>query len=282
MAKNLLTFGQTDALRELANKVRKEAGFEVYFYSAEPFRSGADIPEGVDRSFINHPLNRCASHNLRVDKNLRYDDLRFSEGCFYQLGGNPYPQRDNFGVVGEGSVFALKEKRFQVPGDFVEVSVPREGLLGKIGLKKTETRREQKTEHRSVSDGTYLLNDVVNTSSSSPANFVMTPILANFRDGSGRNNGKANLIVYCDYPLRKAITGFLQSNPEMYNSYQDALLPKEKFPDTCRRMTDKRTEPSSLIFWKNPEPRPMRGPSYQYIKIYPEDIEKYGRVVKVK
>jgi len=221
-------------MESLIERVKKEAGIEVYF----PAQGRSDLndwhnPHNDDSNYVR------AVHNLRNPLCNSYPT--------FGLHSEPKEADSGSDFVSYGALSYKKTIKKEVPC-FEKVSQKKPGLLGLLGMIETRTKKIIETVDETVTVN-LLVKDYVLSDCSEKAYFVRMTLNAKVEDKFGR--------VASDYPaltvvgtknLVDEIVSCLKSNPLNYLSFIRALVPVDKFPNVNNGIFEKAKPGKDIVF----------------------------------
>jgi hypothetical protein len=222
---------------EIADKVLREAGFEVFVHAA-------------GREDLNDWHPEKLNNYVRAVHLLRHPSTSFTDsfpGIYAAIGGYAC-ENPQFNVVAYG----LLPK---------EVTVQRE-----VGKKRWEKRKKSGlsglfggeedvlvpyTSVESVIEyqGKQRLSDLVETQDTSDAHFAELSIRARIEDRPSRRVGKFPVLnIIGSRNLIQEVVGYLSCNPKLYDEFIKSLLSKERFPRVNSGIVAKTRPAEAIVF----------------------------------
>ncbi|MBU1019875.1 MAG: hypothetical protein KJ847_01565 [Firmicutes bacterium] len=231
-------------LPDLIERIRKEAGFEVYIWAADRYDLN-DWPEQQNESQDNYTRAVSNLINLNPGKS-NFDSFINSTTC-EAIGG--FAGFDNdFNVVAYGL--------FPRMGYFEEeelteryVEKKKKGFAGFLGFKEWVPVEGIEKITKLKCYGSIPLSKIVSSQDDGDAYFVRLTIKSDILDAPGRRMiTYPSLTIIGSQDLVKTIVEYLENNPEEYMEFIKSALPAEEFPNVNKGIIDISQPFDRLVF----------------------------------
>ncbi|MBW2975010.1 methyltransferase domain-containing protein [Candidatus Woesearchaeota archaeon] len=230
--------------KRLIQRIKEEAGFEVYFHSSYSSRlNDWHDNKGDATNYIR------AVYNLRKPSKGAYSP--YMDDIMEKMAGGVPGYDTDFDVV----VYGLLPKKTRIKKEtgYTRTEWEKEkmeGKWGKLGLKKKKPvfKKEYREEDAYIEP--QPLSDLVKTGNDNKAYFVKLTIGAEVRDNSGNPRARwfPSLNIAADENLTKGIVDYLMKNPKDYLDFIKEIVPRSEFPNVNKHMIDKAKLHKSIVF----------------------------------